>query len=107
MNNKLLKTRISSRYVEKDKLHRVSFGIMELHRLTLKSIYSDQHLPKIIRFGAHLELNTLSGNKSVIRNRCILTGRARAIFRSFRVSRILYRQLADEGFLPGVRKASW
>ncbi|MEL7471943.1 MAG: type Z 30S ribosomal protein S14 [Planctomycetota bacterium] len=39
--------------------------------------------------------------------RCELTGRARSVYRKFRVSRIVLRELALEGKIPGMRKASW
>ncbi len=42
-----------------------------------------------------------------IRNRCQLTGRARAVYRKFGVCRIIFRDLASSGLIPGVRKASW
>jgi small subunit ribosomal protein S14 len=41
------------------------------------------------------------------RNRCELTGRPRAYYRKFRISRIKLRELALEGKLPGVTKSSW
>ncbi len=39
--------------------------------------------------------------------RCQLCGRSRAVYRKFRVCRICFRNLAHEGLIPGVRKASW
>ncbi|HED54062.1 MAG TPA: type Z 30S ribosomal protein S14 [Phycisphaerales bacterium] len=39
--------------------------------------------------------------------RCELTGRARGVYRKFRVSRIMLRKLALEGKVPGMRKSSW
>jgi len=39
--------------------------------------------------------------------RCQVCGRSRAVYRKFRVCRICFRQLALEGLIPGVRKASW
>ncbi len=39
--------------------------------------------------------------------RCQLCGRARAVYRKFKVCRICFRKLANEGKIPGVRKASW
>ncbi|TVQ33294.1 MAG: type Z 30S ribosomal protein S14 [Phycisphaeraceae bacterium] len=39
--------------------------------------------------------------------RCELTGRARGVYRKFRVSRIMLRTLALQGKVPGMRKASW
>jgi small subunit ribosomal protein S14 len=41
------------------------------------------------------------------RNRCQLTGRARGVYRKFGVSRIVLRELARQGLVPGLRKASW
>ena len=40
-------------------------------------------------------------------NRCLATGRRRAYLRKFQVSRITFRELASEGKIPGVIKASW
>lgn len=39
--------------------------------------------------------------------RCQLTGRARGVYRKFRISRIMLRKLALEGKIPGMRKSSW
>jgi small subunit ribosomal protein S14 len=40
-------------------------------------------------------------------NRCAVTGRSRAYYRKFGISRIALRELALAGQLPGVRKSSW
>jgi small subunit ribosomal protein S14 len=42
-----------------------------------------------------------------IRHRCQLTGRPRAVYRKFGVSRIALRALASDGQIPGMTKASW
>ena len=42
-----------------------------------------------------------------VRSLCALTGRSRAVYRKFRVSRIKLRELALEGKIPGMKKASW
>ena len=42
-----------------------------------------------------------------LKNRCQLTGRARGYYRRFGISRIMLRELALLGQIPGVRKASW
>lgn len=42
-----------------------------------------------------------------VRNLCALTGRSRAVYRKFKVSRIMLRELALQGKVPGMRKASW
>jgi small subunit ribosomal protein S14 len=47
--------------------------------------------------------------KFKVRNytRCQLCGRPRAVYRKFKICRICFRTLANEGKIPGVRKASW
>ena len=40
-------------------------------------------------------------------NRCQITGRARGVYRKFGISRIVLRELALQGMIPGMRKASW
>ena len=42
-----------------------------------------------------------------VRNRCPISGRARGYIRKFGVSRIVFREMALEGKIPGVRKSSW
>ncbi|MEK7711033.1 MAG: type Z 30S ribosomal protein S14 [Planctomycetota bacterium] len=39
--------------------------------------------------------------------RCQVCGRSRAVYQKFQVCRICFRNLAHEGLIPGVRKASW
>ena len=42
-----------------------------------------------------------------LRNRCVISGRSRGYIRDFGISRIVFRDMAREGKIPGVRKASW
>ena len=49
----------------------------------------------------------LNSSPSRLRNRCAVTGRPRGYMRKFGVSRIVFRELANEGYLPGIRKSSW
>lgn len=42
-----------------------------------------------------------------LKNRCRVTGRGRGYLRDFDVSRIVFREMANAGYLPGIRKASW
>lgn len=55
------------------------------------------------------ELQKLPRNASPVRlhNRCNLTGRPRGYMRKFGISRVMFRKLALEGKIPGVRKSSW
>ena len=42
-----------------------------------------------------------------LESRCKLCGRPRAVYRKFGICRICFRNLADKGLIPGVRKSSW
>jgi small subunit ribosomal protein S14 len=48
-----------------------------------------------------------NGAKARIRNRCQMTGRSRGNLQHFGLSRIAFREMALQGLIPGVRKASW
>lgn len=54
-------------------------------------------------------LDKLPKNASPVRlrNRCKLTGRGRGYIRQFGISRLMFRQLASDGKIPGVTKSSW
>ena len=54
-------------------------------------------------------LDKLPRNSSKVRlhNRCKLTGRPKGYMRKFGISRVTFRELASEGKIPGVTKASW
>lgn len=54
-------------------------------------------------------LQKLPKNSSPVRikNRCNVSGRQRGFMRNFGVSRIVFRELARDGKIPGVKKASW
>ena len=59
--------------------------------------------------GDYKALDLLPKNASPVRlkNRCQLTGRPRGYMRHFGVSRYMFRDMALQGKIPGVRKASW
>jgi small subunit ribosomal protein S14 len=54
-------------------------------------------------------LQKLPKNSSPVRlhNRCSITGRPKGFMRIFGISRIQFREMASNGLIPGVRKASW
>lgn len=77
-------------------------------RKRLAKKYEDKRR-KLKEEGKWEELQKLPRNSSPTRvnNRCSLTGRARGYIRKYGISRIKFRELALEGKIPGVRKASW
>ena len=59
--------------------------------------------------GDYDALQKLPKNASPVRlhNRCKLTGRPRRYMRTFGISRVTFREMANNGLIPGVKKASW
>ena len=78
-------------------------------RAALKEIASDEGKPMEERFKARLKLAELPRNSSATRlnNRCQITGRPRAYYRKLGLSRIMLRELASKGQIPGMVKSSW
>jgi small subunit ribosomal protein S14 len=95
--------------VNRDKKRRKMAKSLENKREKLKSVANDKNAPMEERFAAVLKLAEMPRNssKTRVRNRCALTGRPRGHFRKFRLSRIMLRELASRGELPGVTKSSW
>ncbi|MDR0555667.1 MAG: 30S ribosomal protein S14 [Holosporaceae bacterium] len=78
-------------------------------RGVLKGIVYNRTLPPEDRFAAQLKLAAMPRNSSAtrIRNRCIITGRSRGVYRKFNLSRIMIREMVADGLIPGMRKACW
>lgn len=78
-------------------------------RAKLKAMTRDKKLAPEERFAAHLKLAQLprSGSATRVHLRCELSGRAHGNFRKFKLSRIALRDLASNGQIPGMVKASW
>ena len=95
-----------------------SMKAREVRRAKLVARYAEKRaaLKKIVRTGnpaeayeAARKLQDLPKNANPIRlhNRCKLTGRPKGYIRQFGISRIQFREMASNGLIPGVRKASW
>ena len=63
----------------------------------------------LLEAGDYEALQKLPKNASPVRlhNRCKLTGRPKGYMRTFGISRVTFREMANEGLIPGVKKASW
>lgn len=75
----------------------------------LKAVANDESKDDTERFMARLQMAEVprNGNPTRVRNRCELTGRSRGYYRKFRLSRLMLRELANKGLIPGVTKSSW
>ena len=95
--------------IEKDKKRRKLFKKYEKKRRELKAIIYNKDTSSELRSETQYKLSKLPKDSSKIRikNRCVLTGRSKGVFRYFKLSRMQLRQLALEGNIPGYTKASW
>lgn len=85
-----------------------SIKARELKRERLVAKYAEKRLALKVA-GDYTALQKLPKNACPIRlhNRCKLTGRPRGYMRIFGISRINFREMASNGLIPGIRKASW
>jgi small subunit ribosomal protein S14 len=85
-----------------------SLKAREVKRAKLVAKFAEKRA-KLKADGDFQALSRLPRNSNPIRlhNRCKLTGRPKGYMRQFGISRITFREMASEGLIPGVRKASW
>jgi small subunit ribosomal protein S14 len=78
-------------------------------RAELVARVNDQSLSVEERFEARLKVQALPRNSSPVRlrNRCLLTGRPRGVYRKFGLGRSKLRDFVMQGEVPGMIKASW
>lgn len=78
-------------------------------RKELKEIILDMNKSIEERLAAVDALNKMPKNSSAVRlrNRCQFTGRSRGFLRKFKLSRLCFREMAHQGLIPGIVKASW
>ena len=95
--------------IEKNNRRKRMAKNQEASRKKLKEIANDQSLPFEDRFNAMVKLSQKPRNSSKVRikNRCSLTGRPRGYHRYFDISRVMLRELASSGLIPGLKKSSW
>ncbi|MEC4116069.1 MULTISPECIES: 30S ribosomal protein S14 [Myroides] len=85
-----------------------SMKAREVKRQALVDKYAAKR-KALLEAGDYEGLQLLPKNASPVRlhNRCKLTGRPRGYMRQFGISRVTFREMANNGLIPGVKKASW
>jgi len=85
-----------------------SMKAREVKRAKLVAKFADKRA-KLIAEGNYDGLQALPKNSSPVRlhNRCKITGRPKGYMRQFGISRIQFREMASNGLIPGIKKASW
>ena len=85
-----------------------SMKAREVKRRKMVAKYAEKR--KALKEAGDFEaLQKLPKNSSPVRlhNRCKLTGRPKGYIRTFGLSRVMFREMANKGLIPGVKKASW
>jgi small subunit ribosomal protein S14 len=95
--------------IQRDKKRRRLYKKYELKRNKLKSVIYNELSSEEERQAAQNLLSKLprSSSKTRIKNRCVVTGRSKSVYRYFKVSRIQLRNLALNGNISGYSKISW
>ena len=95
--------------IEKDKKKQEMVMPYKERRDELRAISKKPHVSEEERREARYKLGKLPRNSCPTRvsHRCAVTGRVRGTYRKFGLSRIVFRDMAHAGELPGVKKASW
>ncbi|MEJ6582931.1 MAG: 30S ribosomal protein S14 [Crocinitomicaceae bacterium] len=90
--------KLSARYAEK------RAGLTKI----LKSSDNSEEMQQA-KWDAMIAIQKLPANSAKVRvhNRCGLTGRPRGYMRQFGISRVTFREMALDGKIPGIKKASW
>ena len=80
----------------------------ERKRAAMVARYADKRA-KLKAEGDYQALARMPKNSAATRmhNRCSITGRPKGYMRDFGISRIQFREMANQGLIPGVKKASW
>lgn len=85
-----------------------SMKAREVKRQKLVAKYSDKR-KALKKAGDYVGLQKLPKNASPVRlhNRCKITGRPKGYMRIFGISRVTFREMANSGLIPGIKKSSW
>lgn len=93
----------------KDKNKRTKYLLFEKKKRILKSLIQNLSINNNIRTHAYKKYISLPTDSSItkIRNRCVISNRPRSVYKKFKISRLVLRDLSLQGNLMGIKKASW
>jgi len=87
-----------------DFLHRIHFKNKEYILLLRKLMLRDVTISRFYKKSTLIRAGYVGTR---INNCCVLTGRTRAVYKGFKVSRFILKGMGSLGYLPGIRKCSW
>lgn len=95
--------------MKKDHRKRQTVKNEHVYRLRINALRKNKVLPKELQDIADQEIHALNRDSSIVRivNRCVVTSRPRGVVQRWRLSRFIFRHLADYNKLAGVQRAMW
>ncbi|KAK3920241.1 28S ribosomal protein S14, mitochondrial [Frankliniella fusca] len=104
-----VRTKFVNRHQRKDQVRRVTVKNFGEERMLLNTVYRCTVLPPEVRAVAQKDVIALPRDSNYIRlrKRCYATSRPRGVVHDFRVSRIIFRELADYNKLCGMQRSMW
>lgn len=96
------------KFIFYDRLVRNTFKIKEFDIVFLKLVLNNKRVPLLFKnmLKADFVLKKYP-HLSRVRNICSLTGRPRSVYRKFKLSRVVMRELGSQGVFLGLQKSSW
>ncbi|KAJ3105951.1 Tether containing UBX domain for GLUT4 [Phlyctochytrium planicorne] len=93
----------------RDRIARFIIAEKEPERLALRLVVNDKEVPMMTRLKAQMELQKFPryARPNAVHNRCVESGKTRGYISAFKLSKIVFREKALAGELPGVRKSTW
>lgn len=109
LQSQQVRTKFVNRMQVKDQKKRVCLKKFGRERMLLNTVYRCKLLPPEIRDIAHQDVIALPRDSNFIRltPRCYVTSRPRGVVIDFRLSRIVFRHLADYNNISGIQRAMW
>nr|YP_010987453.1 ribosomal protein S14 [Hydrocytium acuminatum]WOR09498.1 ribosomal protein S14 [Hydrocytium acuminatum] len=100
----MAKTCMIQREIKRQKL---ALKYEKKRQIIKKQIKNTPNLKQRLKLYQKLQAFPLNSSVVRLRNRCMITGRSRGYYRDFGLSRHVLREMAHQGFLPGVTQSSW
>ena len=95
--------------IRKDMRKRRTVVEYEKERLLLRAMVRNKIVPEIVQRKVQQDMASQPRDASItrVRNRCVQTGRGRAVLTDFGLCRMKFRKLADFGMIAGLTRSSW
>jgi len=108
VKRRFLKYVILNKFIKNTKTHSSNLMRLSGYNIDVGNVKNEKETSLLLYNEEYKKLQKLPRNSSItrIRNRCVVSGRSRGILKDLKMSRIIFRQYALHGMLPGIKKSS-